>query len=129
MLIKILADGTYSVFRPGLTKVGSEKREAGEVINYPKDYGDRLVAMGLGIEVKSGQPEPGKADLPEPVESEELESREGINATPSAIRRAESSGIDIATVKGTGAGGRVTVEDVLGAIIKAQEDVFTQASA
>ena len=36
----------------------------------------------------------------------------GANATDAAQRKAEELGIDLATVEGTGANGRITVADV-----------------
>lgn len=39
-------------------------------------------------------------------------SSQSIDATPAATQLAEEQGIDLATVTGTGAGGRVTVNDV-----------------
>lgn len=42
--------------------------------------------------------------------------RQEINATDSAIREAAEAGLDLATVTGTGSGGRVTVADVRNAI-------------
>ena len=48
----------------------------------------------------------------EPVEEPERDGP-GPGATPAASRKAEELGLDLSTVKGTGAGGRVLVRDVL----------------
>jgi 2-oxoglutarate dehydrogenase E2 component (dihydrolipoamide succinyltransferase) len=41
-------------------------------------------------------------------------SERGAHATPVARRMAEEKGVDVSQIKGTGAGGRITKEDVLG---------------
>ena len=48
----------------------------------------------------------------EPVEEPERDGS-GPEATPAASRKAEELGLDLSTVEGTGAGGRVLVRDVL----------------
>lgn len=60
------------------------------------------------------------ADKSEPSTSERAPAVSGLkssaekepDATPSAARLASESGIDLASIKGTGAGGRITTEDV-----------------
>ena len=57
---------------------------------------------------------PGADAAGEPVESSRpaAEAARSVAATPAVRKRAKDLGVDLATVTGTGAGGRVTAEDV-----------------
>ena len=46
------------------------------------------------------------------VSEEAKESKNEVKATPAATRKAKELGTDLSTVKGTGSGGRITVQDV-----------------
>jgi pyruvate/2-oxoglutarate dehydrogenase complex dihydrolipoamide acyltransferase (E2) component len=46
------------------------------------------------------------------------EPESGVEATPAADRRAEELGVDLSQVRGTGSGGRITVNDVQSAAKK-----------
>ena len=58
----------------------------------------------------------GAASVPPPDEPEEPAERQRVLATPVARQLAAEAGIDLATVEGTGPGGRVTKDDVLRAV-------------
>ena len=58
----------------------------------------------------------GTASVPPPDEPEEPTERQRVLATPVARQIAAEAGIGLATVEGTGPGGRVTKDDVLRAV-------------
>ena len=58
----------------------------------------------------------GAASVPPPDEPEEPAERQRVLATPVARQIAAEAGIGLATVEGTGPGGRVTKDDVLRAV-------------
>ena len=68
--------------------------------------GEETGAEGGPRELTAG-PETG-----EPAEEPERDGP-GLGATPAASKKAEELGLDLSTVEGTGAGGRVLVRDVL----------------
>ena len=53
--------------------------------------------------------------------AEEVETEGGPDATPTARQRAEELGVELASVEGTGEGGRITVEDVQKAAGRGEE--------
>lgn len=75
---------------------------------------------------EKSEPEPGPGDSGESGEEKEEEapaaetagasSDDSVKATPVARKIAEEKGIDLAGVTGSGAGGKVTKSDVLGAV-------------
>jgi large subunit ribosomal protein L20 len=67
---------------------------------------ERRVAVERAV--AATQPEASAAE----VETSESEPEVEVNATEAAERKAEELGVDIATVEGTGQGGRVIVGDV-----------------
>lgn len=61
------------------------------------------------------QPAGGVGDATERVDEatgQASEPKSRVRATPAAERRAEELGVDLSGVKGTGSGGRITVQDV-----------------
>ena len=100
----------------------------GEVIAI---VGEDSEVMGTTAEPESpapvAEPEPaeeethaaiplGAASVPPPDEPEEPAERQRVLATPVARQIAAEAGIGLATVEGTGPGGRVTKDDVLRAV-------------
>jgi pyruvate dehydrogenase E2 component (dihydrolipoamide acetyltransferase) len=65
-------------------------------------------AGGAGSATRRADEATEQADVPE----------SGVDATPAAERRAEERGVDLSQVRGTGAGGRITVKDVQSAAKK-----------
>jgi pyruvate/2-oxoglutarate dehydrogenase complex dihydrolipoamide acyltransferase (E2) component len=53
--------------------------------------------------------------LEEHSESHSRTVEEGVDATGAARQRAEELGVDLSQVEGSGAGGRITVKDVMSA--------------
>lgn len=98
MEIQILIAGTYSDFEvPGRpNKIGAKHLAAGDVVDYPDWYAESIVGSGLA----KAYTEPGPL-------CEQL-----IDATRAAFRLAGELGIDLLTLTGSGAGGRITVGDV-----------------
>ena len=91
--------------------------------------GEVIAIVGEDSEVvgTTAEPEPaeeethaaiplGAASVPPPDEPEEPAERQRVLATPVARQIAAEAGIDLATVEGTGPGGRVTKDDVLRAV-------------
>ncbi len=56
------------------------------------------------------------AGAPAASESSGAAAAEEVDATPAALEHAQSLGVDIASIKGTGTGGRVTKGDVAAAV-------------
>jgi pyruvate/2-oxoglutarate dehydrogenase complex dihydrolipoamide acyltransferase (E2) component len=50
--------------------------------------------------------------LPAPFEPEKKPVKVAVNATPAAVELADKEGLDLSAVKGTGAEGRITINDV-----------------
>ena len=58
----------------------------------------------------------------------EIKPAEGeIDATPAALAHAQSVGVDLSTIKGTGAGGKITKADVESAVAAAEADTAEPA--
>ena len=98
MKVQILQDGTYSRFNiPGYRhRVGERQLAVGDVVDYPDWYAEEIVASGLAI----AYVEPG------------AQPAQLIDATSAAFRLAGELGIDLLTLAGSGAGGRITAGDV-----------------
>ena len=78
---------------------------------------------------KPAAPGPGPATRPvggtgaanrqaDEAEEQADEPKSEVDATPAAERRAEELGVDLSQVRGTGSGGRITVNDVQSAARK-----------
>ncbi len=81
---------------------------------------------GLSAEEKTSSFSPSTPEeaVPEQIRERKREGgQELILASPLAKRRAREFGVDLATVKGTGPGGRITEEDVLRASSSRREEV------
>lgn len=75
---------------------------------------DRAVADKMlrgSVENKSRTSNPPEENADERTEAQDDET-DAVNATPAAISLAEELGVDLSTVTGTGADGRITVADV-----------------
>ena len=106
MLYEILVTGPYSDY-PG---VGHNRKavvlEVGDVVEFPIEYGDQVVKSGM---VKVA------AQAPKHLEVIAHEATEG------AVSLAQLHGVDLATVQGSGADGRILVSDVR-ALISSEDD-------
>lgn len=98
MKVQILQDGTYSFFNiPGYRhRVGKQQLAAGDVIDYPDWYAEEIIASGLAVDCAEPQPQHTKL----------------IDATNAAFRLAGELDVDLLTLKGSGACGRITAGDV-----------------
>jgi pyruvate dehydrogenase E2 component (dihydrolipoamide acetyltransferase) len=110
--IEIEARGS-GILRKILTQEGSEAPIA-EVIGYIGTEDEPLPEAATRARVAPSKPE---AEVvlagPKPMEEAHLEPEMRIKASPLAKRLAEEKGVNLALVKGTGPGGRITREDVL----------------
>ena len=105
MLYEILVPGPYSDY----AGVGPRKAvllKAGDVVEFPIEYGEQLLGSGM---VKIA------AQAPTHLEVIVHEATEG------AVSLAQSHGVDLAVVKGTGTDGRILVADVR-AFITSEDD-------
>lgn len=98
MKVQILKDGKYSDFHiPGYRhRVGVQKLAAGTVIDYPDWYAESIVETGLA----------------EAYAGPKARTTQLINATNAAFRLATELDVDLETITGSGAGGRITAGDV-----------------
>lgn len=99
MKVQILQDGQFSKFNiPGYRhRVGKQQLAAGDVIDYPDWYVEEIVADGRAAAY---------------VELPEATATKLINATSAAFRLAGELDVDLGTLTGSGAGGRITAGDV-----------------
>ncbi|MCX7730856.1 MAG: 2-oxo acid dehydrogenase subunit E2 [Candidatus Caldatribacterium sp.] len=79
-----------------------------EVVAYIGEVGEEIPTPGKKAEEVRIAEEPAQRE----VVREEVTQEERIKASPLARRLAQEYGIDLATVKGTGPGGRIVKEDV-----------------
>jgi pyruvate dehydrogenase E2 component (dihydrolipoamide acetyltransferase) len=75
------------------------------------------------VQASPAAPPASQAPAPEEAEEEETVTADGkrIRSSPLVRRLARENGIDLATISGTGAGGRISKRDVLAAISAAQQ--------
>lgn len=110
MEVRILHTGRY--LDPDRLPLRKAKRcEEGEVVEFPADYAKGIIASGLA--------EPfSEADATGGVEVEVEVVKGAVNATKGAIALVKELNvdrehkIDLAGMRGSGAGGRVTMADV-----------------
>lgn len=104
MRVQILVSGPYTDRRlvPGLAK--ARLMRAGEIVDFPEAYAGALQAAGL-VAVVEDQALPEEAP---PADEEPAP----VKATAAAWKLARKEGIDLASIEGTGDGGKVTVNDV-----------------
>ncbi len=108
MKVRILYAGKY--LDPDRLPLWKAKhREVGEVVEFPLDYAEGIIASELARQVSEGEV---TTDAVVEIERGEVEVRP-IDATKGAIALAEEMSIDLATVQGgSGADGRITMRDV-----------------
>lgn len=116
MRVKVLYDGSYSKFAG--QKSGVQHLQAGDEVEFPKWYAESLIADNIAERVYDNEAETVfaedlEADEPLPAQ---VERHLGIDATEAAKEMAAEFGIELATVPGTGSGGRILVSDVRRAI-------------
>jgi len=100
--VQILRDGKFSDFNiPGLRhRVGKQQLVAGDVMDYPDWYAESIIEDGLAVAYVAPGPR-----------AEQL-----IDATSAAFKLAGALEVDLFTVTGSGAGGRITAGDVRKAV-------------
>jgi len=98
MKVRILQDGTYADFEKHgkFNRVSMVQRAADDIVNYPDFHAKWLVRRGLAV----AYTEP------------EAQIEQAVDATNAAFRLATELSIDLATLMGSGAGGRIIVRDV-----------------
>jgi len=96
--VRILQDGEFSDFNiPGLRhRIGKQQLTAGTEIDYPDWYAKDIIERELAV--VHIEPETQPAQL--------------IDATNAAFRLAGELDVDLLTLAGSGAGGRITAGDV-----------------
>ena len=110
-----------------LREEGEEPRTAESSDEKPvSDPLENLKPVAVGAKIPdpapepTPEPEPTPDPAPEPIPVSEpapaAASSERIKASPLARKMAESSGVDLASVKGTGPGGRIVKKDIETAI-------------
>jgi len=97
MKVQILQDKIYFRFNiPGYRhRVGKQTLAAGDVVDFPDWYAKSIVEERLAVAYA------------EPAQPEQL-----IDATNAAFRLAGELDVDLLTLTGSGAGGRITAGDV-----------------
>jgi len=98
--------------------------EQGDTVRTVREEGGKLLHLSLGPDgslLELSLPDMG--DTVEEITEESAEhyeyeshsetAEEEVDATEAARQRAEELGVDLSQVEGTGAGGRITVRDVL----------------
>ena len=100
MKVRILRTGNY-LDPDRLPQHKAKQCEEGEVVEFPLDYAEGINASRLAKEF---------IPLVATIEAEQEE--ELVDATNGAMALAEELGIDLATVQGSGAGGRIIMRDV-----------------
>jgi pyruvate dehydrogenase E2 component (dihydrolipoamide acetyltransferase) len=95
------------IMGPILAKVG-DVVPVGEVVAYILEPGEQM-PEDIGKETDK----PAPSVVPKVKGSVEARERDTAKASPLARRLAEEHGVDIATVKGTGPGGRIVKDDIL----------------
>lgn len=98
MRVQILRDGQYSRFNiPGYRhRVGKQQLAAGDVIDFPDWYAKSIVDDGLA----------------EHWVAPDVPTVQAVDATSAAFKLAAELDVDLFTVTGSGADGRITAGDV-----------------
>jgi pyruvate dehydrogenase E2 component (dihydrolipoamide acetyltransferase) len=99
---------------PGAAPLVPAKAVPGEQV--PSSPAARRLAKELGVDITRVRASGSRISEDDVRRFHEEQSR--IVASPLARRMAEEEGIDLAAMQGTGPGGRITEEDVLGALQK-----------
>lgn len=89
---------------------GTDNVKVGEVIAVIAEDGEDVGSVDIAAE-PAAAPAPAVEEAP-PADPAPTKSDDGIKASPSARRIAEAKGIDLATVTGTGPGGKIVKGDV-----------------
>ncbi|MBI4443442.1 MAG: 2-oxo acid dehydrogenase subunit E2, partial [Acidobacteria bacterium] len=84
--------------------------EAASAESVPSVPSEKAVAVKAAVKAPQATDKPAAAQKPEKVEAEEESS---VRSSPLVRRMAAEHNVDLTQVQGTGAGGRVTKEDVL----------------
>lgn len=125
MKVRILYTGRY-LDPDRLPLHRSKRREEGELVEFPGDYAEGIIASGLaeafsgpdvmdGVsveEVAAALATLSEGAVAEPEKAITKSIKAIINATPGAMALAKELGIDLADVRGTGAGGRIVMADL-----------------
>jgi hypothetical protein len=103
--VEIAKAGNYSLFDSAGVNVGREYLNIGDQRHYPDDYANGLIDSKLAEPVG--------------VEATFRDDEDQINisdVTAAALKLAKANAVDIAYIFGTGANGKITVDDVKTAI-------------
>ncbi len=92
------------------TTIEVEARDSGVVRILAQEGEEVPIATTIGYILKEGEPMPEEEAKPKPTAEASVER---IRASPLARKIAKERGVDLAQVRGTGPGGRITKEDVL----------------
>ena len=107
-----------------LAEEGDELEIGSVVAEIQEGEGNAPSDSGEEIEKQEEEPDTDESEPKEPVQS----SNEEVKATPVARKIAKDEGVDLATIEGTGTGGKITKSDVLAAVEgdSAEEKVPTE---
>jgi pyruvate dehydrogenase E2 component (dihydrolipoamide acetyltransferase) len=110
---------TYEVESPEEGKLGrilvgeKETVPAGALVGYLLKPGEGLSDLeGLSLERVDIGDQPELAEEPSPPVQKEMREKRRIKASPVARKMAKAYNLDLATIKGSGPGGRITIGDV-----------------
>ncbi|HJV03796.1 MAG TPA: dihydrolipoamide acetyltransferase family protein [Actinomycetota bacterium] len=101
---------------------------AGETAREVREDGEakrEAVLVGYGVDQEGGKQRrrklrpPGPRQAPAAAAEAAPPAEKGVRATPPVRKLARERGVDLSTIRGTGPGGRITREDVLGAGVTA----------
>ena len=110
MKVRILHAGKYSDFSTPPVR-GAKHRREGDVVEFPKDYAQGIVASGLAEPVVEADVAGGE-ELGVEQEAKPIDATPGAKALVKELNAEREHKINLATVQGTGTGGRITMRDV-----------------
>lgn len=112
MKIRILVDGKYSDFNIKPGKAAATHRSQGDIVDYPEWYGRLLINDGYAEQIKADVVIFEEVTGSDKTLVKQVEETIETNVTSAARELAEAHGIDLETVTGTGAGGRIVTADI-----------------
>jgi pyruvate dehydrogenase E2 component (dihydrolipoamide acetyltransferase) len=97
---------------PAAAAPAADTAKAGAELLVPSSPAARRLAKELGVDISRVSPSGSRITEEDVRRFYEAQTR--VVASPLARRMAEEEGLDLAAIQGTGPGGRITEEDVLG---------------